>query len=302
MTITTDNADLETDLGGGLGGDSVPSPSAPHASSASSSNPSMVMEQSTNSDGSLSVKVTKTTSPPNGYHNATIEHYHIPSSMVNTVRTSLDATGEPPSSLYLTRTEETSTLPPNVGFVGGAVATNSSLPAVYPTPGEDQLAIVRPRRGNTVVSISYGCVRPTEREEDGSQSYKRLLRLAGNIPPGWALLDAPRSRFSTSGFVFVGGGLNGTLKNVFENSIFLLHLCQPSTSPFLASLSLHLSSGATLLPGSHHLIAEKCLLGSATRYRERVLLHDYDVMFSCHRRCTIQSSIVKLLDTRAFVC
>ncbi|EED86651.1 predicted protein [Thalassiosira pseudonana CCMP1335] len=147
MTITTDNADLETDLGGGLGGDSVPSPSAPHASSASSSNPSMVMEQSTNSDGSLSVKVTKTTSPPNGYHNATIEHYHIPSSMVNTVRTSLDATGEPPSSLYLTRTEETSTLPPNVGFVGGAVATNSSLPAVYPTPGEDQLAIVRPRRG-----------------------------------------------------------------------------------------------------------------------------------------------------------
>ena len=112
----------------------------------------------------------------------------------------------------------------------------------------------------------------------------------------------PRDRDSQLvGFVG-GGGLNGTLKKVFENSIFPLHLCQPSTSPFLSSLSLHLSSGATLLPGSHHWIDEKCLLGSATRYRERVLLHDYDVMFSCHRRCTIQSSIVKLLDTRAFVC
>ena len=108
MTITTDNADLETDLGGGLGGDSVPSPSAPHASSASSSNPSMVMEQSTNSDGSLSVKVTTTTSQPYGYQNVNIEHYHIPSSMVNTVRTSLDVTGEPPSSLYLTSIENTS--------------------------------------------------------------------------------------------------------------------------------------------------------------------------------------------------
>ncbi len=152
MTITTDNADLET---GGLSGFSCPSPSAPPASTlvpnnehsepiaipiamaipiaqsgptSSSSNPSIVMERNTNSDGSLSVKVTKTTSPPNGYRNVMIEHYHIPSSMVNTVRTSLDATGEPPSSLYLTRTEETSMLPP------------LSLPHVYPTPCEVQLA------------------------------------------------------------------------------------------------------------------------------------------------------------------
>jgi hypothetical protein len=121
--------------GGGLGGDSIQSPSAPPpswstlfpnnehnepiavpiamaipipASTSSSSNPGMVMEQSTNSDGSLSVKVTTTTSQPYGYQNVNIEHYHIPSSMVNTVRTSLDVTGEPPSSLYLTSIENTS--------------------------------------------------------------------------------------------------------------------------------------------------------------------------------------------------
>ena len=78
------------------------------------------IERITNSDGSLLVKVTNTTSNPDGSVIVRVEEYEVPANMANSVIQSMDMTGDAPSSLYLTKIED-HRLPPQgqpVGVVG----------------------------------------------------------------------------------------------------------------------------------------------------------------------------------------
>lgn len=93
------------------------------------------IERTANADGSLSVKVTKTTTQSDGSRSIRIEEYEIPANMARTVVQSMDMTGEAPTSLYLTRIED-HRLPPgsqNDGVgTGGTVQTGGTA---YPTAG-----------------------------------------------------------------------------------------------------------------------------------------------------------------------
>lgn len=77
-------------------------------------NPNKTIERMTNADGSLTVKATTTSRQPNDYRDITIEYFYVPANMANTVIMSMDSTGEPPSSLYLTKMEQ-QVLPPGTG-------------------------------------------------------------------------------------------------------------------------------------------------------------------------------------------
>ncbi|KAL7537406.1 hypothetical protein ACHAXR_007798 [Thalassiosira sp. AJA248-18] len=71
------------------------------------------IERSTNSDGSLSVKITTTTPrQPNRYRRVKIEYFHIPANMPRLLML-LDA-GKPPKNLYRTNMEQR-VLPPGTG-------------------------------------------------------------------------------------------------------------------------------------------------------------------------------------------
>jgi hypothetical protein len=100
------------------------------------------IERITNSDGSLSVKVTKTSTQSDGYRSVRIEHYLIPTNMASTVIQSMDLTGEAPSSLYLIKIEDHRLPPersveeavhrppgPSVGIAGGGggAVTNTAV-------------------------------------------------------------------------------------------------------------------------------------------------------------------------------
>lgn len=108
--------------------------------------PNKNIERTTNADGSLAVKVTTTSRQPNGYRDVTIEYFYVPATMAGTVIMSMDSTGEPPSSLYLTKMEQ-QVLPPGTGevvshapsapFTAGATAANAGgggYPAPQPQP------------------------------------------------------------------------------------------------------------------------------------------------------------------------
>lgn len=71
------------------------------------------IERTTNSDGSLSIKVTKTTTESDGWRSTRIEEYVVPANMAQTVTQSIDMAGEAPSSLYLTKIEDHRTPPGN---------------------------------------------------------------------------------------------------------------------------------------------------------------------------------------------
>eukprot|EP00986_Skeletonema_menzelii_P020432 scaffold31166_cov188-Skeletonema_menzelii.AAC.2 len=88
----------------------------PATAAATFNDPNKNIERTTNADGSLVVKVTTTSRQPNGYRDVTIEYFYVPASMAGTVIMSMDATGEPPSSLYLTKMEQ-QVLPPGTGEV-----------------------------------------------------------------------------------------------------------------------------------------------------------------------------------------
>mmetsp|Transcript_2665 Transcript_2665/g.3805 ORF Transcript_2665/g.3805 Transcript_2665/m.3805 type:complete len:412 (-) Transcript_2665:193-1428(-) len=109
MVIPSDEPDII------VGGD-PPIATAVPASAAAFNNPNKNIERTTNADGSLVVKATTTTRQPNGYRNVTIEYFYVPANMVGTVIMSMDATGEPPSSLYMTKMEQ-QVLPPGTGEV-----------------------------------------------------------------------------------------------------------------------------------------------------------------------------------------
>eukprot|EP00804_Cyclotella_cryptica_P017480 CCRYP_017376-RA/>CCRYP_017376-RA protein AED:0.35 eAED:0.35 QI:0/-1/0/1/-1/1/1/0/286 len=89
------------------------------------------IERITNSDGSLSVKVTKTTTQDDGYHHVRIEHYRVPADMASSVIQSMDINGMAPSSVYMTKIED-HRVPP-----GGNLdeALTGSSPAAHSTPG-----------------------------------------------------------------------------------------------------------------------------------------------------------------------
>eukprot|EP00581_Thalassiosira_minuscula_P004240 CAMPEP_0183745388 /NCGR_PEP_ID=MMETSP0737-20130205/66216_1 /TAXON_ID=385413 /ORGANISM="Thalassiosira miniscula, Strain CCMP1093" /LENGTH=373 /DNA_ID=CAMNT_0025981051 /DNA_START=63 /DNA_END=1184 /DNA_ORIENTATION=- len=106
----------------------APPPTAPPQQPAATTSSGGNIERTTNDDGSLAVKITNTTTQPNGYREMKIEYFFIPASMVSTVELSLDA-GIPPSNLYLTKMEQ-QTLPPGTG------PAMSRPPSAYPTPGE----------------------------------------------------------------------------------------------------------------------------------------------------------------------
>ena len=127
MTITNDDPEITF---GGMDNDPLPSappatasmidnnlPTATAIGSPLVSSPTTTtsssggnIERTFNDDGSLSIKITTTTSQPNGYREVQIEYFHIPSNMVDSVSLSLDA-GNKPSSLYLTKVEN-QLLPP----------------------------------------------------------------------------------------------------------------------------------------------------------------------------------------------
>jgi len=74
------------------------------------------IERTTNADGSLTVKATATSCRSNGYRDVTIEYFYVPANMAGTVIMSMNSTGEPPSSLYLTKMEQ-QVFPPGTGEV-----------------------------------------------------------------------------------------------------------------------------------------------------------------------------------------
>eukprot|EP00985_Skeletonema_marinoi_P011541 scaffold5490_cov148-Skeletonema_marinoi.AAC.1 len=95
-------------------------PSAPPMATAvpvtAFNNPNKNIERTTNADGSIAIKATTTSRRPNGYRDVTIEYFYVPANMADTVIMSMDSTGEPPSSLYLTKMEQ-QVLPPGTGEV-----------------------------------------------------------------------------------------------------------------------------------------------------------------------------------------
>lgn len=122
----------EPDIILGDGAPSAPPIATAVPATATFNDPNKNIERTTNADGSLSVTVTTTTIQPNGYRNVTIEYFYIPSSMAGTVAMSIDSTGDPPSSLYMTKMEE-QVLPPGTGTVvshaptAGATATTATI-------------------------------------------------------------------------------------------------------------------------------------------------------------------------------
>lgn len=100
-----------------VGGDDPPIATAvPVPAAAAFNNPNKNIERVTNADGSLTVKATTTSRQPNGYRDVTIEYFYVPANMASTVIMSMDSTGDPPSSLYLTKMEQ-QVLPPGTGEV-----------------------------------------------------------------------------------------------------------------------------------------------------------------------------------------
>ncbi len=111
MVITNDEPDIV------VGGDpSAPPIATAVPASAAFNNPNKNIERTTNADGSLVVKATTTSRQPNGYRDVTIEYFYVPANMASTVIMSMDSTGEPPSSLYMTKMEQ-QVLPPGTGEV-----------------------------------------------------------------------------------------------------------------------------------------------------------------------------------------
>jgi len=86
------------------------------------------IERTSNADGSLHVKITTTTTQPNGYREVKIEYFRIPANMAGSVNMQLNA-GDAPSNLYMTKMEQ-QTLPPGTGEVV------SRPPSAYPTSNQ----------------------------------------------------------------------------------------------------------------------------------------------------------------------
>jgi len=145
MTITDDPEIV-------LGGidDSAPAPSAPPTSITSPLLPTAVatpvpavaatatssggdIERTTNTDGSLSIKIITKTPQPNGYREIKIEYFTVPAGMASAVSISLD-NGEPPSSLYMTKMEQQILPPDTESVISVPPAAPINTPA-YPTPG-----------------------------------------------------------------------------------------------------------------------------------------------------------------------
>ena len=83
------------------------------------------IERTSKADGSLSVKITTTTTQPNnGYREVKIEHFNIPANMAGSVNMQLNA-GDAPSNLYIAKMEQ-QILPPGTGEI------MSCPPIAYP--------------------------------------------------------------------------------------------------------------------------------------------------------------------------
>jgi len=93
------------------------------------------IERITHADGSLTVKVTNTTSNSDGSRTVRVEEYEVPANMANSVIQSMDMTGDAPSSLYLTKIEDHRLPPPQGQSVGVVGATSSTAGGVMPSAG-----------------------------------------------------------------------------------------------------------------------------------------------------------------------
>jgi len=107
------------------GGDSSAAPMATAVPVTAFINPIKKIERTTNADGSIAIKATTTSRQSNGYRDVTIEYFYVPANMADTVIMSMDSTGEPPSSLYLTKMEQ-QVLPP------GTIEVMSLAPSSSP--------------------------------------------------------------------------------------------------------------------------------------------------------------------------
>lgn len=92
------------------------------------------IERTTNADGSLTVKVTKTITQSDGFRSIRIEEYQVPSNMAQTVIQSMDMTGEAPGSLYLTKIED-HRLPPDQVAGSTVQAGSTAYPLAGPSAG-----------------------------------------------------------------------------------------------------------------------------------------------------------------------
>ena len=138
--------------------------------SQSASNGSTI-ERTTNVDGSLSIKVTKTISTSDGCRNLRIEEYRIPENMVETVIQSITMTGQAPSTLYLTKIEDHH-LPP--GDSGNVASGGRSLLAC-PTPGVVVDANARTGGANTSTGEGNGLYRSGEDTTEEFEFWKKRV-------------------------------------------------------------------------------------------------------------------------------
>ena len=116
------------------GGPTIPPVATAVPATAFASDPNKNIERTTNSDGSLMVKVTTTAPQTNGYREVTIEYFYVPANMAGTVIMAMDATGEPPSSLYMTKMEQ-QVLPPGNSEVISHAPTAAAPAAVTAASG-----------------------------------------------------------------------------------------------------------------------------------------------------------------------
>mmetsp|Transcript_20192 Transcript_20192/g.30736 ORF Transcript_20192/g.30736 Transcript_20192/m.30736 type:complete len:388 (+) Transcript_20192:16-1179(+) len=148
------------------GDDPSAAPMATAVPVTASNNPSKNIERTTNVDGSIAVKATTTSRRPNGYRDVTIEYFYVPANMAGTVIMSMDSTGEPPSSLYLTKMEQ-QVLPPGTGEVmshapssapqatTGATTVGGNNPV--PQPYIHENAVVGGSQRGSCAAV-FGCV------------------------------------------------------------------------------------------------------------------------------------------------
>eukprot|EP00985_Skeletonema_marinoi_P011543 scaffold5490_cov148-Skeletonema_marinoi.AAC.3 len=147
------------------GDDPLAAPMATAVPVTAFNNPNKNIERTTNADGSIAIKATTTSRRPNGYRDVTIEYFYVPANMAGTVIMSMDSTGEPPSSLYLTKMEQ-QVLPPGTGEVmshapsapqttGAAAAVGGNNPV--PQPYIHENAVVGGSQRGSWAAV-FGCV------------------------------------------------------------------------------------------------------------------------------------------------
>lgn len=123
--------------------------------------PEMIIEQTLQPDGSITIKASTISPHPNGYRDVKIEHYSIPASKAESVDTSPGS--PPPSAEYLTRVEYRVLSP---GLELGPPDDDASTVYTAPTPHND------------CASVASTYTRKRRRQK---RSYRTLLLITGVV-------------------------------------------------------------------------------------------------------------------------